>query len=422
MYFRLSSWLLRCLAAKFTTARWPLMAFVFLWVPGCVILGPAKAQVQTTARAELVLGMFAYQPKPVLALKWAPLVHYLNQHSPNSPPIRLRLLTQPEMDEALERNELDFVFTNPVHYINMRTRDQLSGALATLVSSRDGYAISQLGGVVIRRSDTSGIQTLADLQGKTVGILGRRYLGGYAAQAAELLDQGISLDSIHFHDINGDHFDIVKAVVRGEVQAGFVRTGTLETMYQLGLLSPGEISVVAPRQYANFPFAVSTALYPEWAFVALANTPPEYSKKVAALLYNLSPHDPAAWQAGIVGFTIPADYAPVEQVMRRLRMAPFDTSPPFGWRDVWQKYQLMLIFSGVLLLGVFILATVLMFSYRRERKVRQESKNSQRRLEAIIEGTQAGTWEWNVQTGELHLNERWAQIVGYRLAELEPIS
>jgi PAS domain S-box-containing protein len=41
-----------------------------------------------------------------------------------------------------------------------------------------------------------------------------------------------------------------------------------------------------------------------------------------------------------------------------------------------------------------------------------------RRLASVIEGTNAGTWEWNVQTGEVQLNERWAEIAGYRLAEL----
>lgn len=413
---------LRCFAAQLKAAFWPLMVFAFLWVLSSSVLNPAKAQQQPPARAELVLGMMAYQPKPVLAFKWAPLVRYLNQHSPNNPPIRLRLLTQPEMDEALKSNELDFVFTNPVHYINMRTQGQLSGALATLVTSNNGYATSQLGGVVIRRSDTPGIRTLSDLNGKEVGILGRRYLGGYAAQAAALLDQGVSLDSINFRDVGDNHFDIVNAVVRGQVQAGFVRTGTLETMYELGLLTPGEISVVAPLQYPDFPFAVSTGLYPEWAFVALADTPVEYSQKVAALLYNLSPHHPAAWQAGVAGFTIPADYAPVEAVMRQLRMSPFDGSPPFGWRDIWQKYKLMLIFSGALILGIFMLATVLVHSYRRERNAQRTSKDTLRRLESIIEGTEAGTWEWNVQTGELRLNTRWAQIVGYQLFELEPVS
>ena len=44
------------------------------------------------------------------------------------------------------------------------------------------------------------------------------------------------------------------------------------------------------------------------------------------------------------------------------------------------------------------------------------------RLENILDGTSAGTWEWNVQTGEIRLNERWAEIVGYTLAELQPVS
>jgi PAS domain S-box-containing protein len=44
------------------------------------------------------------------------------------------------------------------------------------------------------------------------------------------------------------------------------------------------------------------------------------------------------------------------------------------------------------------------------------------RLASIIEGTHVGTWEWNVQTGAVVFNERWAEIVGYTLAELAPIS
>lgn len=40
----------------------------------------------------------------------------------------------------------------------------------------------------------------------------------------------------------------------------------------------------------------------------------------------------------------------------------------------------------------------------------------------ILEGTNTGTWEWNVQTGETILNERWAEFIGYTLKELAPIS
>jgi PAS domain S-box-containing protein len=51
----------------------------------------------------------------------------------------------------------------------------------------------------------------------------------------------------------------------------------------------------------------------------------------------------------------------------------------------------------------------------------QEALASQRqRLMNVIEGTQLGTWEWNMQTGEIIVNERWAAMLGYSLAELAP--
>jgi len=42
------------------------------------------------------------------------------------------------------------------------------------------------------------------------------------------------------------------------------------------------------------------------------------------------------------------------------------------------------------------------------------------RLEGIIKGTNVGTWEWDVQTGQTVFNEKWAEIVGYTLEEISP--
>lgn len=49
-------------------------------------------------------------------------------------------------------------------------------------------------------------------------------------------------------------------------------------------------------------------------------------------------------------------------------------------------------------------------------------RNEQERLASILDGADVGTWEWNVQTGEVVINERWAGIVGYTVEELVPIS
>jgi len=44
------------------------------------------------------------------------------------------------------------------------------------------------------------------------------------------------------------------------------------------------------------------------------------------------------------------------------------------------------------------------------------------RLNDIIKGTNVGTWEWNIQTGETIISERWAEIIGYTKAEILPIN
>ncbi len=44
------------------------------------------------------------------------------------------------------------------------------------------------------------------------------------------------------------------------------------------------------------------------------------------------------------------------------------------------------------------------------------------KLNSIIAGANVGTWEWHVQKGEEEINERWAGILGYTVAEISPVS
>ncbi len=55
-------------------------------------------------------------------------------------------------------------------------------------------------------------------------------------------------------------------------------------------------------------------------------------------------------------------------------------------------------------------------------KAEKELRESRERLDLALSGTQTGLWDWNVQTGEALFNEKWAEIVGYILEELEPVS
>jgi len=65
----------------------------------------------------------------------------------------------------------------------------------------------------------------------------------------------------------------------------------------------------------------------------------------------------------------------------------------------------------------------------REARIRTERKQAaidlnqtKERLQLAIEGAGIGLWDWDVQTGTVVFNDRWAEIMGYTLEELQPIS
>lgn len=40
-------------------------------------------------------------------------------------------------------------------------------------------------------------------------------------------------------------------------------------------------------------------------------------------------------------------------------------------------------------------------------------------LQLVLQGSQLGFWDWNIETGEVRRNERWAEMLGYTLQEVE---
>ena len=52
----------------------------------------------------------------------------------------------------------------------------------------------------------------------------------------------------------------------------------------------------------------------------------------------------------------------------------------------------------------------------------QEIVDDRYRVKSVLEGTNVGTWEWNIQKGQTIYNERWAEIIGYTLKELGRIN
>ncbi|MBS3780739.1 MAG: diguanylate cyclase, partial [Desulfovermiculus sp.] len=58
-----------------------------------------------------------------------------------------------------------------------------------------------------------------------------------------------------------------------------------------------------------------------------------------------------------------------------------------------------------------------------KRKQAQEmASKTKDRLDFALQAANIALWDWNMQTGELVITEQWAEMVGYTLDELEPVS
>lgn len=58
----------------------------------------------------------------------------------------------------------------------------------------------------------------------------------------------------------------------------------------------------------------------------------------------------------------------------------------------------------------------------RRKRVEEKLKESEKRLELALKSTGIGMWDWNIKTGKMVYNERWAEIIGYTVEELSSVT
>jgi len=53
------------------------------------------------------------------------------------------------------------------------------------------------------------------------------------------------------------------------------------------------------------------------------------------------------------------------------------------------------------------------------KQVEESLRESEERLEFVLKGSQLGFWDWNLETNEVKRNDRWAEMLGYKLHDIE---
>jgi two-component system, sensor histidine kinase and response regulator len=296
-------------------------------------------ELSLAAPAPIRIGVLAIRGPEQCLKSWEPTARYLSERISGDNFVIIPL-AHDQVAEAVRRGDVDFLLSNSSIYVELEQRYGVN-RIATLKESRLGRTYSQYGGVIFRRQERSDIKTLADLRGKSFMAVSEDSLGGWRMAWRELKEQNIDPHR-HFRSLSfGDTHDrVVYAVRDGLVDAGTVRTNSLEELAAEGKINLADFHVF-PRPGDTSPptpYLCSTREYPNWPMAKIANTPDELAEQVAIALLQMQADSPAALAAGCAGWTIPLNYQPIQELLMALRLGPYQDLGKITLADLLRNY------------------------------------------------------------------------------------
>ncbi len=271
------------------------------------------------AQAEIKIGVLAKRGAIKAMTKWQATGDYLADKL--GEPVVVIPLNFSAIEPKVKSGEIDFLLANSAFFVEMEKKYGTK-AVATLINSRDGKALKEFGGVILVRAD-SPIRTLADIRGKKFMCVKYSSFGGAHMAWRLLLDNGIDPEKDFALFAEGKkHDNVVLAVQNGVMDAGTVRSDTLERMAGEGQINMTDFRIIN-QVNDDFPFVHSTRLYPEWPMAALAHIDDAKAAKVGEALRAMRSDDAAAKAAKVVGWDAAADYGPVRDCLMAIKYGVF---------------------------------------------------------------------------------------------------
>jgi PAS domain S-box-containing protein len=341
---------------------------------------PAFCEDKTPAPT-VKIGVLAKRGVERCLEQWGPTAEYLTAEIPGRE-FEIVPLGFGEVCPAVEAGAVEFVLANSSFYVLLENNHGVS-SVVTLKNKRLGRGCTEFGGVIFCRADNTELVDLEDLVGTRFMAVQETSFGGWQMAWREMKEHGID-PAADFADLRfgGSPDAVVYAVRTGEVDAGTVRTDTLERMAQEGRIDLDDFRTVNWQEpERGIDFVRSTPLYPEWPFARVRHTSNDLAVQVAATLLRLPEESAAALAARCTGWTIPLNYQPVHECLKALRVAPYEDYGRVTAGDIFRQYW------PWLLLLLFVVGSIVLFairSYRLNRHLGRARRDLRQIFEAAV--------------------------------------
>jgi two-component system, NtrC family, sensor kinase len=396
-----------------------------------LLLTPSSLQATVNDPSTIHVGILAIDGKEQCFDRWRATGEYLQKALPQFG-VNVVCLEHNEIEKAVFEGRVDFTVTNPAVYVNL---EYIFGAsrIATLKDFGDETSATQYGGVIFSKSGRSDIKTVADLKGKRVAASDQASFGGWLIVWRLLKQSGIDpFKDFAALEFLGQRQSVVAAVLQGKVDAGVVRTGTLESMVSAGEIDAAAYSIIGQKQTEDtFPYARSTELYPHWALAKVYHVNTDLAARVMFAFLQIDPLNPAARAAQIQGWTIPLDYYPVHQCLQELKTGPYRHlhTPPVTIGQLYQQYRYW-VYGGtglfVLFLGAIIHVSwlnrrlsAITLKLRHEHQEREKTVDDLNEFKVTLDQVQDSVFMYYPDTLRFfYVNQGGLNQIGYSLEEI----
>ena len=274
--------------------------------------------VSKTYAEDLVFGVTAHRGGEQALSAWTDLKNYLSKQLNET--ILLRPIHVKSFISTIQDVEFDILLLQPVQ--TLVAQEKYGYLRLTTIRKSSG---THFAGVIFAHKD-SGIKTGKDLMGKRVASMKHGVAAGaYLFQVYHLMQQGIDphKDFAEFREVTKQQ-NIVNAVKMKLIDAGFIRSGLLESLDKAGKVSLEDFAIVDQKTDPRLNQLHSTVLYPEWSVSVSAKMDKDLVEVAKKALLKIQPEDKAAVAGSFLGFKEPVSHAQLKKVMVDLKIPPFD--------------------------------------------------------------------------------------------------
>lgn len=305
--------------------------------------------------------------------RYQPLIDYLNENI-SGYTFEIVHLNFNNIEHSIDTKNIDFMIANPSTYVKLEAKYSLV-KLATLQQKFKNQSFNRFGSVLFVKKG-SDIKNIDDIINKKVVAVHPQACGGYIIPKYELMvKNGIHLDKDANLSFSTSAYSTIKDVLNSKYDVGIVRTGILEDFASKGSINLDDFYILNQQSHKDFPFLISSDLYPEWSFMKLNHVSQSLAK---SLLLNLLNYEKKG-----ISWVTPLDDKEVHNIHKVLKLDPY-ANQDFNIYDIWEKYKytiLVLLFSMV----VIVLLTIkLFFAYKRLQHQKYEIENFNIELEQKV--------------------------------------